>query len=349
MLRIFEFEFVKNLLLFRGIDKISVCLEGDIHYDWLSVQAIVCRRTKHAKHVKGAKVSEALPELKQSSAKLEKLIESNKDRLNVQALDITHGSMASRKAQAIYSTAVNSLNYVTEYFKHIEREDIVDKMLIRTETIGNNNPNFLEFVKLVSRESFHYLILTTTSLGASGISITCIRDEEPHTYFYSSFDDIDDERKECLLWRFFNARHEELFTVTDLKRAEDSKRLGKEYLIDNMQYIGTNESCRPYVDLLASQKLTDKSSQVLKATHMALKSREMKKVRDFQKCKYGTQSSVLGIHGKRKDLLAKELNTYLIPNELVVRGETDENDTVDEVAETINETDLFTVGEFALF
>ena len=38
-----------------------------------------------------------------------------------------------------------------------------------------------------------------------------------------------------------------------------------------------------------------------------------------------------------------------MPNELAVRGETDENDTVDEVAETINETDLFTVGEFALF
>ena len=52
---------------------------------------------------------------------------------------------------------------------------------------------------------------------------------------------------------------------------------------------------------------------------------------------------------KKKDLLAKELNSYLISNKLAVRGETDENDTVDEVAETVNETDLFTVGEFALF
>ena len=75
----------------------------------------------------------------------------------------------------------------------------------------------------------------------------------------------------------------------------------------------------------------------------------MKKLRDFQKRKYGTLPSVLRIHGKRKDLLAKELNSYLIPNELAFSGETDENDTVDEVAETINETDLFTVGEFALF
>ena len=69
----------------------------------------------HAKHVKGATVSEALPELKQSAAKLEQLIESNKDRLNVQALDITHGSMAFRTAEAVYRTAVNLLNYVTEY------------------------------------------------------------------------------------------------------------------------------------------------------------------------------------------------------------------------------------------
>ena len=245
---------------------------------------------------------------------MEQLIVSNNDRLNVQALDITHGSMTSRIAEAVYSTAVNSLNYVTEYFKHIEREDIVDKMLICTftsrmvegffgritETIGNNNPNFLEFAKPVSRESFHYLISTITSLGASRISITRIRDEKPHTYFYSTFDDIDDERKECLLRRFFNARHEELFAVTDLKRAENSKRLGKEYLTDNMQYIGTNESCRPYIDLLASQQLTDKSSQVLKATHMALKSRIMKKLRDFQKRKCGTPPSVLEFMEKGK-------------------------------------------------
>ena len=52
---------------------------------------------------------------------------------------------------------------------------------------------------------------------------------------------------------------------------------------------------------------------------------------------------------EKKDLIAKELNSYLMTNELAVRGETDVNDTVDEVAETINETDLFTVGEFALF
>ena len=171
-----------------------------------------------AKHVKGAIVSDALPELKQSAAKLEPLIDSNKDRLNVQALDITHGSMASRTVEAVYSTAVNSLNYVTEYFKHIEREDILEKMLIRTftsrmveglfghitEMIGNNNRNSLEFARLVSYKSFYYLISTITSLGASGIIIRRIRDEKPYTYFYSSFDDIDDERKECLLWRFFN-------------------------------------------------------------------------------------------------------------------------------------------------
>ena len=284
---------------------------------------------EHAKHVKGAKVSEALPQLKQSEAKLravkiEQLIESSKDRLNIQALDITHGSVASRTAEAVYSTVVSSLNYVTEYFKHIEREDIVDKMLIRTftsrmvegffghitETIGNNNLNFLEFAKLVSRESFHYLISTITCLGASGISIRRIQDEKPYTYFYSSFDNIDDERKECLLWRFFNARHKEVFTVTDLTRAENSKWLGKEYLTDNMQYIGTNESCRPYIDLLASQQLREESSQVFNGTHIALKSRKTKNLRDFQKCKYGTPPSVLGIHGKRKDLSAKELNSY---------------------------------------
>ena len=86
-----------------------------------------------------------------------------------------------------------------------------------------------------------------------------------------------------------------------------------------MQHIGTNESCRPYIDLLASQQPTEECSQVLKATHIALKSRRMKKLRDFQKRKYGTPPSVLGFHGKRKDLLANELNSYLMRNELAVR------------------------------
>ena len=269
---------------------------------------------EHVKHVKGAKVSEALPELKQSAAKLEQLIESNKDRLNVQALDITHGSMASRTAEAVHSTAVNLLNCVTEYFKHIERDNIVDKMLIRaftshmfegyfshiTEMIGNNNPNLLEFARLVSREYFHYLTSTVTSLGASGISIRRIQDEKPYMYFCRSFDDIDDERKECLLWRFFNARHEKIFTVADLRRAENSKRLGKEHLTDNMQYIGTNESCRPCIDLMASQQLTEGSSQVLKATHMALKSRKTKRLRDFQNRKYGTTAICFGNSWKKE-------------------------------------------------
>ena len=39
-----------------------------------------------------------------------------------------------------------------------------------TEMIGNNNLNFLEFARLVGKESFHYLISTITSLGASGVS-----------------------------------------------------------------------------------------------------------------------------------------------------------------------------------
>ena len=124
--------------------RICFSLEGLIKYQsvWKEISTTISLVSKrlsvaepeHAKHVKGTKVSEALPELKQSAAKLEQLIESNKDRLNVQALDITHCSMASRTAEAVYNTAVNSLNYVTEYFKHIEREDIVDKTLIRTFT-----------------------------------------------------------------------------------------------------------------------------------------------------------------------------------------------------------------------
>ena len=103
----------------QGAIRVCFSLERLIKYQsvWNEISttmSLVSKRLSvaepdHAKHVKGAIVSETLPELKQSAAKLEQLIESNKDRLNVQALDITHGSMASRTADAVYNTAVNSL------------------------------------------------------------------------------------------------------------------------------------------------------------------------------------------------------------------------------------------------
>ena len=130
----------------QGAIRVCFSLEGLIKYQsvWNEISTTM------------GLVSKRLSVTEPEHAKLEQLIKSNKDRLNVQALGITHGSMASRTAEAVYSKAVNSLNYVTEYFKHIVGEDGVDKMLIHTftshmvegffghitELIGNNNPNF---------------------------------------------------------------------------------------------------------------------------------------------------------------------------------------------------------------
>ena len=63
-----------------------------------------------------------------------------------------------------------------------------------------------------------------------------------------------------------------------------------------MLHIGTTASCSSYIELVEDSDLSAEEKGTLRAAATALKSRSMKTLRDFQKRKYGTAPTILGLH-----------------------------------------------------
>ena len=94
---------------------------------------------------------------------------------------------------------------------------------------------------------------------------------------------------------FFHARHDSLCTTDTLRRAKLNP--GKE--LPNMSYIGDWNSCESFLDTIPIDKPNNEEANALRAVHIALKSRKMKTLWDFQKRRYGTAPPVIGQHGSR--------------------------------------------------
>ena len=62
-----------------------------------------------------------------------------------------------------------------------------------------------------------------------------------------------------------------------------------------MIYIGNTDRCAPYIDLVIENTLSLEEKSLLKDIILAVKSRPMKSLSDFQQRKYGTAPSILGI------------------------------------------------------
>ena len=118
------------------------------------------------------------------------------------------------------------------------------------EMIPGNNSAFMQMVRFVASEAFHYLLIVLSSSENVGISIRRSRDEHPGTYFYSSIDDRRDVDAGEFLWLFFNAKHETLFNAEDLRRAmrNDDEGLSK------MLYMGKMDVCESFISKLTKMR-----------------------------------------------------------------------------------------------
>ena len=94
-------------------------------------------------------------------------------------------------------------------------------------------------------------------------------------------------------------RHEKVFTTADLKRA---KQAGEGANQERMFYIGISNRCEGFISKLLPSNNIQEGKAALRATHMALKSGPMKRLRNFQKRKYGTAPTNLGQHALREEL-----------------------------------------------
>ena len=159
--------------------------------------------------------------------------------------------------------------------------------------------------------------------------------------------DSDQGDQSHLLWLFFHARHDYLYTTDTLRRAKLNP--GKE--LPNMSYIGDWNSCESFLDRIPIDKPNNEEANALRAVHVALKSRKMKTLQDFQKRRYGTTPTVIGQHGSRIRTAIREISGLFLHQQ-----EQDEQEERDYLADNVgaNNRDeingmLFEIGEVAVF
>ena len=142
---------------------------------------------------------------------------------------------------------------------------------------------------------------------------------------------------------FFHVRHDSLCTTDTLRRAKQN--LGKE--LPNMSYIGNLNSCQSFLDRIPIDKLNNEEANALRVVHVALKSRKMKTLRDFQKLRYGTAPTVIGQHGTRIRTAIPEISDLFLHQQ-----EQEEQDYLEDNVDANNRDDIkeiLFVGEVVVF
>ena len=99
------------------------------------------------------------------------LTENAKELTTAASLDTTHGSIASRTDEGVYSTLVRAQSFLLEYFNYIGYEVLLEHVLVKmlndslaesffghmSELTVGNNLTYLQMAWLMFREAFHYL------------------------------------------------------------------------------------------------------------------------------------------------------------------------------------------------
>ena len=244
-----------------------------------------------------------------------------------------------------------------EYFKYIERQDILDEIRVKalndhlaeaflghiSKKIEGNNPSCLKLCKRVATEAFHFLQSAVSSGEHAGVTIRRLRDSDPLTYTYN----LDEDIKVDLLWKLFFKRHEEIFTTADLSRAKQASAEGEDTDCSKMFYVGTTNGCESFVSKLLPSNDGEEEKAAIRAIHMAIKSRPMRKLRDLQKRKYGTPPTILGQHAFREEM-------NILPISSSVLDIQEDRDVDDNATNAVEETEgeevyIFTEGEVVVF
>ena len=112
-------------------------------------------------------------------------------------------------------------------------------------------------------------------------------------------------------------------------------------------YVGTTNGCESFVSKLLLSNDGEEEKAAIRAIHMAIKSRPMKKLRDFQKRKYGIPPTILGQHAFREEM-------NILPISGSVLDIQEDRDLDDNATNAVEETEgeevyIFTEGEVVVF
>ena len=184
-----------------------------------------------------------------------------------------------------------------------------------------------------------------------GVSVRRTKDERPEKYSYSSLENVDGQ----IMWTLINMQRERIFSVGDLHRARrrnDTEMNRKE---NNMLFIGTCDSYVPCTLVAANPALSNEAKGAIRCLGMALKSRPMRSLRNFQKRKYGTAPTILGVQGSRgaSSLQVSSfeyLQKNVLCNENVENAALPASDNLDDVAGDDDKEDiLFHENDIVVF
>ena len=124
-----------------------------------------------------------------------------------------------------------------------------------------------------------------------------------------------------LLWLFFNAKHEILFTTEDLRGAKKNDDEG----LSKMLHMGKMDVCEGFLSKLTTNETTAEGKVALRAITMATNSRKMKTLRDFQKRRYGTAPTIIGQHSQRLGTDIPKLPTRVLHDNHFLDEDDEEN------------------------
>ena len=243
---------------------------------------------------------------------LRELIDGIRQYHSVCKLDITHGSMSSQTAEAVYVTMINAVEFLHKYFHYIGQDELVCRVTSKalttrliecffghiTLSVQGNNLGFLDMKRRLVNEAFTFL-LPYVDPKRSGIPI-CTGTEKEHmgdTYSYSQHDLVIDNA--ALIWRLLDAKAS-MFTVGQKRALKKSHFANPECAKPSGFCFGRADGCMDY--MTSVYQVTEEMKPVFKEVTRALRSRPMKTLRAFHKRKFGTAPTVLGSKSCRRTL-----------------------------------------------
>ena len=140
-------------------------------------------------------------------------------------LDITHGSMASQTAEAVFNTLTTGIDFVNAYFQHMGEENLLEQMKSKcfttrlvecffghmTTNVQGNNMRWLEMKRRIANDAFTFLLPHINS-SDSGVSIRSEKDRVAETYSYTH-DDLVIENV-SLIWQFREKQQTDLLSIS---------------------------------------------------------------------------------------------------------------------------------------
>ena len=150
-----------------------------------------------------------------------------------ETLDITHGSMASQTAEAVFLTLNNGITFLNSYFPYIGEIDLLTKMSAQymttkllecffghlTQGVQAKNLRYLEIKRRIANDTFTFL-QPYINFSDSGVTVRSEKERAVETYSYSQHDLTIENWK--MIWQLLVAKNTKLLTINKISELKNT-------------------------------------------------------------------------------------------------------------------------------